>query len=129
MNTSIGVCTLCNLNDLEDDFHFVLICPFYETLRKQLIPRYYAQRPSMYKFECMYNRIQFQNSFKIHFKHTKTLAKINRSEHQICLEKMKKKMSQNQWSAVVGGVLYKYSAECAMKPKRFASVTKGLLCL
>ena len=44
------ICTLCNLNDLEDEFHFVLVCPFYETLRKQLIPRYYAQRPSMYKF-------------------------------------------------------------------------------
>ena len=36
------VCTWCNLNDLEDEFYFVLVCPFYETLRKQLIPRYYA---------------------------------------------------------------------------------------
>ena len=35
----------------------------------------------------------------------------------------KKNMSQNQWSVVVGGVLYKYSAECAMKLKRFSSVT------
>ena len=30
-----------------------------------------------------------------------------------------KNMSQNQWSAVVGGVLYKYCAECATKPKRW----------
>jgi len=31
-------CILCNLNDIEDEFHFVLICPFYSDLRAQLIP-------------------------------------------------------------------------------------------
>ena len=26
-------CTLCNLNDIEDEFHFMLVCPFYQDLR------------------------------------------------------------------------------------------------
>ena len=43
-------CQLCQCNDIEDEFHFVLICSAYTTLRKQCIPRYYYTRPSMLKF-------------------------------------------------------------------------------
>ena len=43
-------CTLCNSNDIEDEYHFVLICPIYYDLRKLYIPRYYHVRPSMFKF-------------------------------------------------------------------------------
>ena len=57
--------------------------------------------------------------------------KSQRTQNQIFFffQKIKKNMSQNQWLVVVCGVLYKYSAECAMKLKRFSSVTTGLLCL
>ena len=74
----------------------------------------------------IFNRITIRNSYKTHFKHTKTCVKKNCSEHNIryILRKWKQNMSQNQWSAVVCGVLYKYSAECAMKLKKFASLTK-----
>ena len=30
-------CTLCTLNDIEDEFHFILICPFYSAIRKCFI--------------------------------------------------------------------------------------------
>ena len=43
-------CTLCNLNDVEDEFHFSLICPFYSDLRLLYIKQYYRNRPSVFKF-------------------------------------------------------------------------------
>ena len=36
-------CMLCNLNDTEDEFHFVLICPFYSDLRTHCLPKYYVK--------------------------------------------------------------------------------------
>jgi len=33
-------CIRCNLNDIEDEFHFVLICPDYVNLRNAYIPKY-----------------------------------------------------------------------------------------
>lgn len=40
-------CRICNV--LEDEFHFILECPLYLNLRRQYIPRYYFQNPSMFK--------------------------------------------------------------------------------
>ena len=42
-------CTLWNLNDIEDEFHFVFKCPFYSLLRKQYIKAYYYKKPSVFK--------------------------------------------------------------------------------
>ena len=42
-------CTLCNLNDIEDEFHFVLKCPFYSLLRKNYVKSYYYKKPSVFK--------------------------------------------------------------------------------
>jgi hypothetical protein len=41
-------CNLCGL--LEDEFHFVIECYLYNDLRKKYIPRYYWNRPNMFKF-------------------------------------------------------------------------------
>ena len=43
-------CFVCDLNDIEDEYHFIIICPFYRDLRKDYIPNYYVRRPSMQKF-------------------------------------------------------------------------------
>ena len=39
----------CNLNHIEDEFHFVLVCPDYFNLRNAYIPKYYSNRPSVLK--------------------------------------------------------------------------------
>ena len=50
-------CLLCNKNDIEDEYHFVIICPFYDELRKTFIKSYYYRHPSVYKFvELMQSR-------------------------------------------------------------------------
>ena len=41
-------CFFCN-NDIEDEFHFVLMCPVYVDLRKKYIKKYYWERPSVIK--------------------------------------------------------------------------------
>lgn len=41
-------CAHCSV--LEDEFHFVLMCPLYLDLRKKYISKYYWSRPSMFKF-------------------------------------------------------------------------------
>ena len=43
-------CIRCNSNDIEDEFHFVLVCPDYINLRNAYIPKYYSNRPSVLKF-------------------------------------------------------------------------------
>lgn len=42
-------CTKCELNDIGDEFHYVLICPFFKEIRMKLLPPYYYTRPSMFK--------------------------------------------------------------------------------
>ena len=46
----------CVCNDIEDEFHFVLICERFHELRKKYLPKDLYINPSMYKF------IQFFNS-------------------------------------------------------------------
>ena len=43
-------CVYCELNDIEDEYHFVLRSPNYQILRNQYIPRYFTINPSMFKF-------------------------------------------------------------------------------
>ena len=40
---------LCNMNEVEDEFHFMFICPKYSILRRKYIDNYYFRSPSMYK--------------------------------------------------------------------------------
>ena len=50
------VCHICDLQDIEDEYHFILVCPVYHDLRVKYIKPYYFRRPSMYKliglFDC-----------------------------------------------------------------------------
>jgi hypothetical protein len=35
------MCTHCNKNELGDEFHYILDCPFFEQYRNIYIPKYY----------------------------------------------------------------------------------------
>ena len=45
-------CSLCT-SDIEDEFHFNLICPAYIDLRKTYIHKYFHTRPSMCKLTIL----------------------------------------------------------------------------
>ena len=58
-------CILCNIDDVEDEYHFILICPFYNTIRNTHIPRYFRTRPSMFKFVQLFNETSNQVLVKL----------------------------------------------------------------
>ena len=49
------ICILSNKGKVEDEFHFMLICPHYITIRHQFVKSYYCVRPSMLKFIQLLN--------------------------------------------------------------------------
>ena len=44
------LCQLCDINEIEDEFHFVLKCKVFKELRIRYIKKYYYTHTSMYKF-------------------------------------------------------------------------------
>ena len=42
-------CPFCDLNELEDEYHFILICPQYCDIKIRYIKKYYYTRPTMLK--------------------------------------------------------------------------------
>lgn len=53
--TNVGrddrICLFCNRNQIENEYHFLLTCPFYTELRKTYLKRYYYQWPTLNKFD------------------------------------------------------------------------------
>ena len=46
-------CTLCN--EIEDEYHVMLICPRYTVLRKKYLQKCYIVKPIMYKLVALLN--------------------------------------------------------------------------
>ena len=46
---NVRKCSFCDLNELEDEYHFILICPQDCDVRNRHIKKYYYTRPSMLK--------------------------------------------------------------------------------
>jgi hypothetical protein len=44
-------CNLCMLNEVGDEFHYMLVCPFFCLQRKRYIPTYFFSRPNVLKFK------------------------------------------------------------------------------
>lgn len=44
-------CSLCEKNDIGDDFHYMLICPFFRVERADLLKPYYYTRPNIVKYK------------------------------------------------------------------------------
>ena len=44
-------CTLCNLNDVGDNFHYLLICPYFRTDRKRYLNSRYYTRPNILLYQ------------------------------------------------------------------------------
>ena len=43
------ICPLCS-KGIEDKYHFLLICKYYDNLRISFIPQMYYEKPTIYKF-------------------------------------------------------------------------------
>ena len=69
------LCTKCNLNDVGDEYHAVLICPYFSQQRKELIPSVYWKRPSALKFQNLFSS-----------NHWKTLTRLVKFINIVCKE-------------------------------------------
>ena len=49
----LRLCKYCNMNMIENEYHFLLVCPFYHDLRRKLLPNYYCSWPSTHKFVAL----------------------------------------------------------------------------
>ena len=43
------LCTLCDQDEIEDEFHVILKCPFYKELRIKYVKRFYYKKPCVFK--------------------------------------------------------------------------------
>lgn len=48
-------CTLCNLKEVGDEFHYVLVCPFFKEEREKYIKKYFFLNPNVLKFKELMN--------------------------------------------------------------------------
>ena len=47
------LCQLCNMRKIENEFHFLLVCPAYRELRQKYLKQYFCHWPTMRKFETL----------------------------------------------------------------------------
>lgn len=47
------ICRSCTMNKLEDEYHFLLVCPNYRELRSKYFKPYFCHWPTMHKFEIL----------------------------------------------------------------------------
>ena len=48
-------CKLCNLNTEGNEYHYILVCPFFAKERKKLVPKYFYKYPIIEKLESLFN--------------------------------------------------------------------------
>jgi len=46
-------CPFCDNNAVETEFHFLLVCPKYNTLRQQYIPQKFCRQPTLFKMSLL----------------------------------------------------------------------------
>ena len=55
-------CKQCNTHEIDDEFHFLLVCSKFQNLRLKYIPNYYRRRPSMAKFVELFDNTSIDPS-------------------------------------------------------------------
>ena len=43
---------------IEDEYHFLLVCPSFSDIRRQCLPSYYSRSPSVTKFKTLMTESQ-----------------------------------------------------------------------
>ena len=59
------LCTLCQVYDIGDEFHYLFICENFATERSRYINRYYYTPPSMYKMTQLFESTDFKEMLNL----------------------------------------------------------------
>ena len=55
VDRNLRLCTLCSRNEVEDEFHFILVCPVYNDIRRRYIKPYYLRRTCVFKLVQLFS--------------------------------------------------------------------------
>ena len=47
------LCVCCNMRTIENEFHFLLVCPSYSDIRRKYLPPYFCNWPTINKFKSL----------------------------------------------------------------------------
>ena len=75
IDRSLRICTLCNANQLGDEFHYLLNCTYFNTLRNTYIDRIFSIYPNIDKFKKLTNTDNKDSLLKL----CKNIFVINKS--------------------------------------------------
>lgn len=50
------ICQFCNMRKVEDEYHFLLVCPNYRDLRRKFFKPYFCHWPTWIKFEILLSK-------------------------------------------------------------------------
>ena len=53
INGENQICSLCDRNDAGDEFHVLLVCPFFRDERKKLLAKYVFLNPNTQTIACI----------------------------------------------------------------------------
>ena len=53
IDLSERLCNLCPLSEVEDEYHFLCICPKYSDLRQHLFAKAREREPEFFNFDCL----------------------------------------------------------------------------
>ena len=60
-----GKCTLCDLNVVGDEYHYLLICPYFTQSRENHMKNYFYGRPTSLKFEQLLTNTNLKTQSKL----------------------------------------------------------------
>ena len=50
------ICQFCNMRKVEDEYHFLLVCPNYQVLRRKFFKPYFCHWPTLIEFEILLSK-------------------------------------------------------------------------
>ena len=50
---NMRLCKCCNMKVVENEYHFLLVCPLYADIRKRYFANYFCHWPNMFKFKSL----------------------------------------------------------------------------
>ena len=54
------LCTICDLKEVGDEYHYVMICPIFREAREEFFTKYFRTKPSVFKYIELINSTNFK---------------------------------------------------------------------
>ena len=85
LDYDICFCDFCESPKVENEYHFLLECVAYNSIRQKLIPTYYWNPPSIHKYILLMNRtdLRWLNNFAMYIQEALTERQMRYDTHAV----------------------------------------------